>query len=80
MRPAPRVGRALWADTLEPEGSDGATYVESIRSNTRAIADGLSGGKVYCELGPAPGWGYTPAASKRSLTLFHSTTFQNASM
>ena len=44
------VGRPLWADTLGPEGSDGATYVASIASNTRAIAAGLSGGAVRCDL------------------------------
>ena len=44
------LGKALWADTLGPEGSDGATYVQSIAANTRAIADGLSGGAVSCAL------------------------------
>jgi ABC-type Zn uptake system ZnuABC Zn-binding protein ZnuA len=42
------VGRALWADTLGPEGSDGATYVESIQSNTAALVDGLTGGAKRC--------------------------------
>ena len=45
-----QVGRALWADTLGPEGSDGATYLTSIAANTRAIADGLGGGAVSCTL------------------------------
>jgi ABC-type Zn uptake system ZnuABC Zn-binding protein ZnuA len=45
-----QVGKALWADTLGPEGSDGDTYLKSIASNTRAIADGLSGGAVSCTL------------------------------
>ena len=44
------LGKALWADTLGPEGSDGATYLQSIAANTRAIADGLGGGAVSCEL------------------------------
>jgi ABC-type Zn uptake system ZnuABC Zn-binding protein ZnuA len=44
------VGKALWADTLGPPGSDGATYLESIASNTRAIVDGLSGGSAGCGL------------------------------
>jgi ABC-type Zn uptake system ZnuABC Zn-binding protein ZnuA len=44
------IGKALWADTLGPEGSDGDTYLKSIASNTRAIADGLSGGAVSCTL------------------------------
>lgn len=42
------VGRALWADTLGPAGSDGATYVESIASNTAALVDGFTGGEVTC--------------------------------
>jgi ABC-type Zn uptake system ZnuABC Zn-binding protein ZnuA len=44
------VGKALWADTLGPAGSDGDTYLKSIAANTRAIADGLSGGTVDCTL------------------------------
>jgi ABC-type Zn uptake system ZnuABC Zn-binding protein ZnuA len=43
-----RVGRALWADTLGPPGSDGATYIQSIESNTRALVDGFSGGAARC--------------------------------
>jgi ABC-type Zn uptake system ZnuABC Zn-binding protein ZnuA len=46
-----RVGGALWADSLGPEGSSGNTYVKSIESNTRAIAQGLSGGAVSCPAG-----------------------------
>jgi ABC-type Zn uptake system ZnuABC Zn-binding protein ZnuA len=45
------VGGALWADTLGPEGSSGATYVESIESNTKTIVDGLTGGEGDCSLG-----------------------------
>jgi ABC-type Zn uptake system ZnuABC Zn-binding protein ZnuA len=37
------VGRSLWADTLGPPGSDGATYIDSIAANTRAITEGLTG-------------------------------------
>jgi zinc/manganese transport system substrate-binding protein len=37
------VGRALWADTLGPPGSDGATYIDSIAANTRALSEGLTG-------------------------------------
>jgi ABC-type Zn uptake system ZnuABC Zn-binding protein ZnuA len=47
-----RIGHALWADTLGPHGSDGATYVASIASNTAAMVDGFSGGAVHCR--PAP--------------------------
>jgi zinc/manganese transport system substrate-binding protein len=42
------VGEPLWADTLGPQGSSGATYIDSIRANTRAIVEGLSGGTVRC--------------------------------
>jgi len=37
------VGRPLWVDALGPEGSDGATYIDSIESNTQAMVEGLSG-------------------------------------
>jgi ABC-type Zn uptake system ZnuABC Zn-binding protein ZnuA len=43
-----RVGRPLWADALGPEGSSGATYEGSIRANTAAIVEGLSGGAQTC--------------------------------
>jgi zinc/manganese transport system substrate-binding protein/manganese/iron transport system substrate-binding protein len=43
-----RVGRALWADTLGPEDSDGATYIDSIASNTAALVEGFSGGELSC--------------------------------
>jgi ABC-type Zn uptake system ZnuABC Zn-binding protein ZnuA len=42
------VGAPLWADTLGPPASSGATYVESIEANTRALVEGLSGGAVTC--------------------------------
>jgi ABC-type Zn uptake system ZnuABC Zn-binding protein ZnuA len=45
-----RVGKALWADTLGPPGSDGATYVASIASNTRALMDGFTGGEQACAI------------------------------
>jgi ABC-type Zn uptake system ZnuABC Zn-binding protein ZnuA len=45
-----KVGKALWADTLGPEGSDGATYAQSIASNTAAMVDGFTGGAVTCSL------------------------------
>jgi ABC-type Zn uptake system ZnuABC Zn-binding protein ZnuA len=44
------VGKALWADTLGPPGSDGATYADSIASNTRALVDGLTGGERTCAI------------------------------
>ena len=43
-----RVGRPLWADSLGPEGSSGATYEGSIRANTAAIVEGLTGGAQSC--------------------------------
>ena len=43
-----KVGAALWADTLGPAGSDGATYIGSIESNTKALVDGFTGGAASC--------------------------------
>lgn len=43
-----KVGDALWADTLGPEGSGGETYIGSIAANTAAIVKGLSGGRLRC--------------------------------
>jgi ABC-type Zn uptake system ZnuABC Zn-binding protein ZnuA len=43
------VGGQLWADTLGPEGSSGATYLGAIASNARTLADGMSGGSVSCD-------------------------------
>ena len=39
-----KVGRALWTDSLD----EGMTYVQAMRENAEAIADGLSGGRVRC--------------------------------
>jgi ABC-type Zn uptake system ZnuABC Zn-binding protein ZnuA len=47
-----RVGRPLWADTLGPEGSGAATYVDAIAANTDALVDGMTGGAVRCRLEP----------------------------
>lgn len=44
------VGDALYADTLGPEGSKGATYLESEAHNADAIVRGLSGGAEGCDL------------------------------
>jgi len=44
------VGEELWADTLGPEGSTGATYVQSIEANTRALVAGFTGGEQSCSL------------------------------
>jgi ABC-type Zn uptake system ZnuABC Zn-binding protein ZnuA len=45
------VGGQLWADTLGPEGSSGATYIEAMRANAKTLADGMSGGSVSCSFG-----------------------------
>jgi ABC-type Zn uptake system ZnuABC Zn-binding protein ZnuA len=43
-----KVGAALYADTLGPEGSPGATYIGSLQANTERLVDGLSGGRTSC--------------------------------
>ena len=37
-----KVGRELWADSLGPDGSDGASYIGSIEANTRALVEGFT--------------------------------------
>jgi ABC-type Zn uptake system ZnuABC Zn-binding protein ZnuA len=44
------VGKALWTDSLGPEGSDGATYIDSIKSNTLALVEGFTGASADCAL------------------------------
>jgi ABC-type Zn uptake system ZnuABC Zn-binding protein ZnuA len=44
------VGGQLWADTLGPEGSDGATYVAAMESNTAKLVDGFTDGRRSCEI------------------------------
>lgn len=39
------VGDELWADTLGPHDSDGATYLEAMASNADAMARGFTGGR-----------------------------------
>ena len=45
-----KVGPALYADSLGAQGSAGATYLGSLRANTRALVDGFSGGRQRCRL------------------------------
>ncbi len=45
-----KVGPALYADTLGPAGSPGATYLGSLRANARAVAAAFTGGRAGCEL------------------------------
>ena len=42
------VGGELWADTLGPDGSSGATYLDAMGANAAALAEGMSGGRVRC--------------------------------
>jgi ABC-type Zn uptake system ZnuABC Zn-binding protein ZnuA len=44
------VAGPLWADSLGPEGSSGATYLDSLASNTKTIVSALTRGRVSCEL------------------------------
>ncbi len=44
------VGGELWADTLGPVGSDGATYIEALESNTAKLVDGFTGGVQSCPI------------------------------
>jgi ABC-type Zn uptake system ZnuABC Zn-binding protein ZnuA len=46
-----KIGGKLYADTLGPEGSGAATYLEAMRHNATALVDGMSGGRVSCDLG-----------------------------
>jgi ABC-type Zn uptake system ZnuABC Zn-binding protein ZnuA len=42
------VGGALWADSLGPPGSSGATYLGASAANARELVRGMSGGTVRC--------------------------------
>jgi ABC-type Zn uptake system ZnuABC Zn-binding protein ZnuA len=42
------VGEELWADSLGPEGSGAETYLQAMRANAAALAEGMSGGRVTC--------------------------------
>jgi ABC-type Zn uptake system ZnuABC Zn-binding protein ZnuA len=43
------VGDELWTDTLGPDGSGAETYLDAMRLNAAALADGMSGGRVACD-------------------------------
>jgi zinc/manganese transport system substrate-binding protein/manganese/iron transport system substrate-binding protein len=45
-----KVGEPLWADTLGPEGSSGATYLDSLAWNANAMIEGFSGGRARCRV------------------------------
>ena len=42
------VSAPLWADSLGPKGSSGATYIGSMEANTRTIVDSLGGDAGRC--------------------------------
>jgi zinc/manganese transport system substrate-binding protein len=42
------VGRELWTDSLGGEGSGAETYIDAMRVNADALAEGMSGGRVSC--------------------------------
>ena len=44
------VGPALYADSLGPSGTQGATYIGSLQANTRALVRGFTDGRVSCRL------------------------------
>ncbi len=46
-----RIGPPLWADSLGPKESSGATYLGSIAANTQALVDGFTSGAVRCRQG-----------------------------
>jgi len=54
MEAGATVGGELWADTLGPEDSDGATYLEALAANTEQLMDGFSGGAERCEIDVGP--------------------------
>jgi ABC-type Zn uptake system ZnuABC Zn-binding protein ZnuA len=45
-----RIGPALWADSLGPAGSSGATYIGSIVANTHALVEGFTSGAMRCHI------------------------------
>jgi zinc/manganese transport system substrate-binding protein len=42
------VGDELWTDSLGDEGSGAETYLDAMRANANALAEGMSGGRVSC--------------------------------
>jgi manganese transport system substrate-binding protein len=45
-----RIGDPLYADSLGPQGSPGATYAGSLAADAQALVRGMSGGRVDCPL------------------------------
>jgi zinc/manganese transport system substrate-binding protein len=42
------VSEELWTDSLGGEGSGAETYLDAMRANAAALAEGMSGGRVSC--------------------------------
>ena len=42
------VGGELWTDSLGDEGSGAESYADAMRANAKALAEGMSGGRVTC--------------------------------
>ena len=42
------VGGELWTDSLGDEGSGAESYVDAMRANAKALAEGMSGGRMTC--------------------------------
>ncbi len=55
------VGGQLWADSLGPADSDGATYLDALASNTRVVVEGLTGGRATCSIETAHNPDSSPA-------------------
>lgn len=49
-RSGAEVGPPLWSDSLGDAGSTGATYLDMVRFNAGALADGFTGTQGTCEL------------------------------
>ena len=45
------IGGQLYADALGPAGSVGATYLGALAANTKTLIDGMTAGRVRCDLG-----------------------------
>jgi ABC-type Zn uptake system ZnuABC Zn-binding protein ZnuA len=42
------VGAELWTDSLGGDESGAETYLDAMRANAGALAEGMSGGRVSC--------------------------------
>ena len=50
-RTGARVGGTLYADTLGPQDSPGATYLGAMAANADVLVRGFTGGERGCETG-----------------------------